>query len=235
MTGALKNLCNLFILFLAVSTMAQDSIPKADIDNLYREDQIYAGLTYNLLTSVPSNVNSRGVSGGIHFGFLRDMPINDERNFAIALGAGLAFDRYGHNLFIGEDADENTIFSVLDSDIEFSINRLSTATIEAPLEIRWRTSTPTVYKFWRIYGGVRIGYTYWYRAYFKQPNNEVSQTDIPEFDRLRLAATLSFGYSTFNFYANYSINPFFKNATLTDTNEALDYRPLKLGVIFYIL
>jgi hypothetical protein len=235
MTGALKNLCNLLFLFLAVSTMAQDSIPKADIDSLYREDQIYVGVTYNLLTSVPSNVNLKGVSGGIHFGFLRDMPVNDERNFSIALGAGFAFDRYGHNLFIGEDVDGNTIFSVLDSNTEFSINRLSTATIETPLEIRWRTSTPTVYKFWRIYGGVRVGYTYWYRAYFKQPNNEVSQTDIPEFDRLRLAATLSFGYSTFNFYANYSINPFFKNATLIDTNEALNFRPLKLGVIFYIL
>lgn len=235
MTGALKNLCNLLFLFLAVFTMAQDSIPKADIDHLYREDQIYAGVTYNLLTSVPSNVNLKGFSGGINFGFLRDMPINDERNFAIALGVGLAFDRYGHNLFIGEDADGNTIFSVLDSSTDFSVNRLNTATIEAPLEIRWRTSTPTVYKFWRIYGGVRVGYTYWYRSHFKQPNNEVTQTDIPEFDRLRLAATLSFGYSTFNFYANYSINPFFKNATLTDTNEALNYRPLKLGVIFYIL
>jgi len=235
MTGALKNLCNLLFLFLAVSTMAQDSIPKADIDNLYREDQIYAGVTYNLLTSVPSNVNLKGFSGGVNFGFLRDMPINDERNFAIGLGLGLAFDRYGHNLFIGEDADGNTIFSVLDSSTDFSVNRLNTATIEAPLEIRWRTSTPTVYKFWRIYSGVRVGYTYWYRSHFKQPNNEVSQTDIPEFDRLRLAATLSFGYGTFNFYANYSINPFFKNATLTDTNEALNYRPLKLGVIFYIL
>lgn len=235
MTRTFKNLCILFFLFCAISMIAQDTIPKAEVDNLYREDQIYAGVTYNLLASVPSNVNLRGVSGGINFGFMRDMPVNDKRNIAIALGAGLAFDRYGHNLFIGEDANENTIFRVLDSNIEFSTNRLSTATIEAPLEFRWRTSTTTVYKFWRIYAGVRVGYTYWYRSYFKQPNNEVSQTDIPEFDRLRLAATLSFGYSTFNFYANYSINPFFKDATLTDTNEALEFRTLKLGVIFYIL
>ena len=83
MTGALKILRILLFLFLAVSTMAQDSIQKADVDNLYREDQIYAGITYNLLTDVPSNVNLKGFSGGIYFGFLRDMPINDERNFAV--------------------------------------------------------------------------------------------------------------------------------------------------------
>ena len=231
----LGNLCSGFYLLCAVSLMAQDTVPNADLDHNYREDQFYAGVTYNLVTSVPSSINLRGVSGGVNFGFLRDMPINEKRNIAIAIGAGLAFDRYGYNLFIGEDANENTIFRSLGSEVEFDTSRFSTATIEAPLEFRWRTSTAEEYKFWRIYGGVRVGYTYWYRAFFVQPNNEVSQTNIPEFEKLRLAATLNFGYSTFNFYAYYSINTFFKNAFLEGTNEPLDFRTLKLGVVFYIL
>lgn len=231
----LKNICSGLFLVCAMSVLAQDTIPKANLDSLYREDQFYVGVTYNLLLNVPGNVNLRSVSGGLHFGFLRDMPINKKRNVAIALGAGLAFDQYGHNLFIGEDTNENTIFSVLDSEVDFNINRFSTITVEAPLEFRWRTSTSAVYKFWRIYGGVRVGYTYYYKAFFSQPNNEVSQTDIPEFDQLRLAATLSFGYSTFNFYAYYSINPFFKDAVIRETNELLEFRTLKVGVIFYIL
>lgn len=231
----LKQLVNCFLFISTISIVAQDSIPKADLDLRYREDQFYAGITYNLLSSVPSDVNLNGVSGGVHFGFLRDMPINKERNIAIALGAGLSFDQFGYNLFIGENANENTIFKVLDSETEFDKSRFSTATIELPLEFRWRTSTAESYKFWRIYGGVRVGYTYWYRAFFSQENNQVSQTDIPEFDRFRLGATLNFGYSTFNFYAYYSINPFFKDAIIEDTNESLDLRTLKLGVIFYIL
>jgi len=231
----LKQLVNCFLFISTISIVAQDSIPKADLDLRYREDQFYAGITYNLLSSVPSDVNLNGVSGGVHFGFLRDMPINKERNIAIALGAGLSFDQFGYNLFIGENANENTIFKVLDSETEFDKSRFSTATIELPLEFRWRTSTAESYKFWRIYGGVRVGYTYWYRAFFSQQNNQVSQTDIPEFDRFRLGATLNFGYSTFNFYAYYSINPFFKDAIIEDTNESLDLRTLKLGVIFYIL
>jgi hypothetical protein len=231
----LKHLGIGFFFLCAVSVWAQDSIPDADLDQQYREDQFYAGVTYNLLTSVPSGINIVGVSGGVHFGFMRDMPINEKRNMAVAIGAGLAFDRYGYNLFIGEDANENTIFRSLGSEIEFDVSRFSTATIEAPLEFRWRTSTPSDYKFWRIYGGFRVGYTYWYRAFFSQTNNVVNQTKIPEFEKLRLAATLNFGYSTFNFYAYYSINPFFKDAILENTGESLDFRTLKLGVIFYIL
>jgi len=213
----------------------QDSLQGPNVDTKYREDQLYAGVTYNILTKVPSNVNLNGVSGGIHFGFLRDMPLNEQRNVALALGAGMAFDRYGQNLFIGERTDETTIFKALVDNEVYDTNKFSTAAVEVPLEFRWRTSTPTDYKFWRIYTGVRLSYVYWYRAQFKQPNNEVNQTDIPEFEQLQWAATLAFGYGTFNFYVNYNVTPFFKNAYTEDTSEQIEFSPLKLGIIFYIL
>ena len=92
----------------------EDIIPVSERDSLYREDQFYFSATYNLILNVPSNVNLRGLSGGINFGYLRDMPLNKRRNVALAVGAGVSFNRYGQNLFIGEDPDENTIFNVLD-------------------------------------------------------------------------------------------------------------------------
>ncbi|MBW2938586.1 PorT family protein [Aureisphaera sp. CAU 1614] len=220
---------------ISFSLYSQDIIKDSIVDTKYREDQFYAGVTYNLITKTPSGFNFKGVSGGIHFGFLRDMPINEQRNIAVAIGLGLSFDQYGQNLFIGEDTSENTIFSILDDSVDYTSNIFRTASIELPFEIRWRTSTPTVYKFWRVYAGVKPGYVYWYRSQFKQTNNTVSQTKIPEFQKLSLGATLAFGYGTFNFYANYSILPFFKDATLEDTNETISFNPLKIGIIFYIL
>ena len=83
------------------------------VDLKYREDQFYLGITYNLLSNVPSSLNIRGLSGGIHFGYLRDMPINERRNIAIAIGAGAAFDVYGNTLFVGEKPNEETIFTIL--------------------------------------------------------------------------------------------------------------------------
>jgi len=211
------------------SEKARDSVP----DDRYREDQFYAGVTYNLVTDVPGDVNTVGLSGGVHFGFLRDMPVNERRNIALAAGVGLSFNRYGQSLFIGEDNNEETIFDTL-NEVEYDTNSFSTSTLELPIEFRWRTSTATEYSFWRIYAGLRFGYTFWYRAKFKQPGNSVNQTDIPEFNPLRTALSLSVGYNTFNFFVYYSLNPFFTDA-VTQNGQAVDFRTIKIGLMFYIL
>jgi hypothetical protein len=232
-----KDFRNYFVLLFGIisfQSFAQDTIRPISVDSLYREDQFYIGVTYNLPLNLPSGVTTRGLSGGIQFGYVRDMPINKKRNLAIAIGAGLAIDQFGQNLFIGETENEETIFRVLDDDVDYDRNRFNMAVIEVPLEFRWRTSTPSSYKFWRIYTGVRVGYAYYYKATFKQTNNNVNQTKISEFDPVRLSATLSFGYNTFNFFASYSINPFFKDA-VTVEGENVDFRTLKVGLMFYIL
>lgn len=213
---------------------SEENLQSSTVDSLYREDQFYIGLTYNLLTNTPQGVRSRGLSGGIQGGFLRDMPINERRNIAIAVGLGLAYDQFGQNVFIGEDLEGKTIFKVLDENVDFTQNRFAMAMIELPIEFRWRTSTPTEYRFWRIYAGGRIGYAYWYKATFKQSGNDVNQTDIPEFQPIRLSATLGFGYNTFNFFASYSFNPFFKDAFTVD-GKKVDLNAIKFGLMFYML
>lgn len=231
----LKHVISLFWILMVFTSFGQDSLSVTDADMRYREDQFYIGVTYNLLTQVPSNINLKGVSGGIQFGYLRDMPINEQRNISIAIGAGMAFDQYGQNLFIGERPVEETIFRPLLDDVDYDTNRFSTSSLEIPLEFRWRTSTATEYKFWRIYSGVRMSYTYWYSSLFKQTDNKVTQTKISEFQPLNFAFTFAFGYGTFNFYVNYSLSPFFKDAYTEDTMEEIGFNPLKLGLIFYIL
>jgi hypothetical protein len=229
-------ICIYFVLaLLSYKNFAQDIAPNSDSDTKYREDQFYIGVTYNLLTDVPTGVKIRGLSGGIQFGFLRDMPINKRRNFAIAVGAGLAFNVYGQLLFIGEDQDGQTIFTVLDDQkVDFTRNSFSTSTIEAPIELRWRSSTADIYKFWRIYAGFKISYAYWYKSNFKQPGNNITQTDIPEFQKLRFGTSLTLGYDSFNFIASYSLNPFFKDAITTDGQE-VNFRTIQVGMVFYIL
>lgn len=229
------NICIITVLSLiSYSSVAQDTIRQVAGDSLYREDQFYIGVTYNIPINLPPDAKVRGLTGGVQLGYLRDMPINKRRNIAVAVGAGLALDQFGHNLFIGETPNDETIFRVLDEDLDFTRNRFNMAIIEAPVEFRWRTSTVTSYKFWRVHAGFRVGYAYWYKATFKQPGNNVNQTKIPEFDPLRLSATFSFGYDTFNFFASYSINPFFRDAVTVD-GDKVDFRTLKVGLMFYLL
>lgn len=231
----------ILLLFLALfglgASFAQTTITDSillPIDSLYREDQIYVGLTFHLLTNLPESVSQSGFSGGFHAGFIRDFPINERRNIAIGAGLGWSLNTYGQELFIGEDENNNTIFRNLsDPEVDYDFNRFSMQLIELPLEFRWRTSTPETYKFWRVYTGLKLGYAYYFKSNFKQGNNQVTQTDVPELERLRLGATFTFGYNTFNFHVYYGLNPFFKDAQLNAT--PLELSTVKLGLMFYIL
>ncbi|WP_051907852.1 porin family protein [Flavimarina sp. Hel_I_48] len=226
----------LLILFMCslAPVYSQQTIKDSVIDNKYREDQFYLAITFNLLVDKPDGISQNGFSGGLHFGYIRDMPINKRRNLSIGLGAGLSMNTYNENLFIGELENEETVFQVLGPGLDYNKNWLSTYQIEVPLQFRWRTSTADTYNFWRIYSGLQLGYIYAYKANFEQPGNQVIQTDIPELERYRVGATFAFGYASFNFYFYYSLEPFFKNA-YTVENQTIELNAFKLGLIFYIL
>ncbi len=225
----------LFIVLTATDSIAQDTIPKVEGDLKYREDQFYIGVTYNLLSSVPAGVNPEGLTGGVNFGFLRDIPINKNRNIAVAVGLGIALDRYGNNMLIEKDVTGNTTYTIIDSGVSFKSNNLKTGIVELPIEFRWRSSTPTTYKFWRVYAGFRLGYTFWNESSFKDSSNNITHSDIEEFEKLRLATTLSLGFNKFNFFVYYTLNPFFNENAITTTGQKVNFQTLKLGLMFYIL
>lgn len=232
----------LLVIFCFVSTLSLyaqelgvgEGTKKVVVDSLYREDQFYVGVTYNLLFDRPKDIGQSGFSGGLNLGFIRDMPINKRRNVAIGLGVGYSLNVYNQDLFIGEEEGTGqTIFRNL-KDIDFSTNRFTTHLVEAPLEFRWRTSVPETHKFYRIYTGVRIGYLYSFSSNFEQSDNRVKQTKVDELDRWRFGFTFTFGWNTFNFYFYYSVNPLFTEEAVVD-GGTVDLNPAKIGLIFYIL
>ena len=239
MTGKKIILILLFVLPLLSNSQEDedrykipDTIPFT-IDSLYREDQFYAGFHFNLITNRPSNISQESFSGGLNLGFIRDFPLNERRNVAIGVGLGWSINTYGQNLFIGKNEDGSTVFQSLDDEVDYSTNRFTTQLVEAPIEFRWRTSTPQTYKFWRIYGGFRLGYIYHFRSRYLDDDQEIIVNDVSELDRFRLGTTFTFGYNTFNFQFYYALNPFFKDAAV-DGNP-IDLSTLKIGLTFYIL
>ena len=209
-----------------------DSVPFS-IDSLYREDQFYAGFHFNLITDKPASISQESFSGGLNLGFIRDFPLNERRNIALGIGLGWSINTYGQNLFIGKDEAGNTVFKSLDNDENYSRNRFTTQLVEAPIEFRWRTSTPETYKFWRIYGGMRLGYIYHFRSRYVDPEQEIIVNEISELDRFRLGATFTFGFNTFNFQFYYALNPFFKDGVVDESEVGVS--TLKIGLTFYIL
>lgn len=221
----------LLLLMSSMQCMSQKG-EFVEIDSLYREDQVYASVTYNLLANKPNGVSQNGFSSGFHIGVIRDMPINKKRNVAIGIGLGYSGNSYNQNLLIAKDETKSVTYSVLTDD--FTKNKFSTHLLEVPLEFRWRSSSVSDYKFWRIYAGFKMGYLFTHATKYRgSPSNQI-YTDIDHFNDLQYALTLSFGYNTWNFHLHYGLNPIFNDKAILE-NKAIDMRAVKIGLMFYLL
>lgn len=205
--------------------------PIIAVDSLYREDQFYFGFTYNTLQNKPALLSQNKFSTGFSAGFTRDMPVNKLRTVAIGTGLGFTYNNYIQNLGITDNGTTRD-YSILSSS-DYSTNRLSQLFVDVPIEFRWRTSTYTSYKFWRVYGGVKFSYLLYDRYVFNDGNNKTTVTSNPDFNKLQYGLYLATGYNTFNLYAYYGLNPLFKTSQVN--GEKNNMQSLNLGLIFYIL
>ena len=229
-----KHLFIISLFLISQLTFAQDITTEVGVDSLYREDQFYIGVTYNLLGNLPSGISQNGFSSGFHLGFIRDIPINKMRNLALALGLGYSGNSFNQNMKISEGTNNKYNYSVIEDDVVYSKNKFSQHLLEIPFEFRWRSSTPDEYKFWRIYAGFKTGYVVSNSSkYSGSPQNEKTK-NIKDFNDFQYGLTLSVGYNTWNFYLYYSLNPVFdSNAELN--GNSVDMNAIKIGLIFYIL
>lgn len=200
----------------------------AFVDSRYLEDQLYFNLNYNILVNKPSGFNQNGISGGIGVGFIKDFPMNENRNVGIGIGLGYAYNSYNQNLKIGEDG----MYEIVVNN-DFNSNRFSTYIIEAPVEFRWRTSTPTKYSFWRIYTGVKFGYVFASNSKYTDAMGTIKVKNIEELQKFQYGLTLSAGYSTFNLNLYYGLNTLFKDVVANGNEVKL--KQFNIGMIFYIL
>jgi hypothetical protein len=198
------------------------------VDLNYLEDQIYFGLSFNLLVDTPNNFDQNGISGGITVGYIRDIPLNKERNIGLGIGLGYGYNMYNQNLKISEDG----VYEII-TDVDFNSNRLTTNVIEVPVEFRWRTSTPTKYSFWRIYGGIKFGYVFSSTSKYSDDFEQINVSNIEELRNFQYGLNVSAGYSTFNLSLYYGLNTLFENAFVN--GEPIDMKQLNIGMIFYIL
>lgn len=207
--------------------------PIVKIDSLYREDQFYFSITYNLLTQIPQGLKQNKFSAGLSAGFLRDMPINKKRTVAIATGLGLSYQNYFQNLTISKMPDGGLAYAVSDYN-DINSNRYRQYLVDLPIEFRWRNSTYESYRFWRIYGGFKISYVFSNKSVLDNGEEKYVVKNNPNINKVQYGVYLAAGYNTWNVYLNYGLNPLFKDV-VTTSGQKIDVRTLNAGLIFYIL
>lgn len=212
----------ILLLFPILMFSQNETIEKIEADSLYREDQFYFSVSYNLVQNRPTGFKQFSFSPGLTAGFLRDFPISKNRNWAIAPGLGYSFNNIKQ--FI--DSDE-----LLGSDSSVPSENFRTIIyshgIDFPLEFRWRNSTADSHKFWRIYAGIKATYVFSAKLKFESSFGNSSQSIIDDVNRWQFGAYISAGFNTLNPYVYYGINPIFKDGSKMSN--------LNIGFQFYIL
>ena len=228
----MKNPLLLITLLLGLLMAHSQENDEGIYDERYLEDQFYIGLGFNFLLERPTDVAQSSLSYNLQTGFIKDIPLNKRRNFGLGLGLGYAINSYYSNIGARKVGDD-IIYEVLGSS-EFKRSKFGTHTLEVPLELRWRTSTPEEYRFWRIYAGVKLGYVFSGRSRLvtDEETTGFSNGDIQD---LQYGLILNFGFNTWNIHAYYGLNPLLEDGTTLENGDSIDMRVLRIGVIFYIL
>lgn len=230
----MRNLLFFLLCIISIGFCFAQENTVEEIDSLYKEDHFYAGITYNLFGKKPKNLNQNGFSLGFHLGFIKDMPINKARNIAIGIGLGYSANSFNQDLLINKNSMNAFEYNILEDSQTYTKNKFSTHLIELPIEFRWRTSTPSKYDFWRIYTGIKFGYTLANTSKYEGDLGRITFSNNKDFSRFQYGLTLSAGYNTWNIHLYYALNSIFsKEAQLN--GEYLDLSAVKIGLMFYIL
>lgn len=214
-------------------TIEKDSVAPV-YDAKYREDQFYASISYNMIQEKPQNYSQYAFSTGITVGFLRDMPINKNRTYAVALGLGYSYSNIKHNMLVEKLNGANVYRTVPEG--SYDKNKLVLHYLEVPLELRWRNSNPVDHQFWRVYLGFKVSWLFADKALYKPESGPKEKvTNDMNLNNIVYGAYISAGWNTWNLYAYYGLTPIYNNAPIAETNEKLTMRSANVGLIFYIL
>ena len=219
------------IYFLLFSILSYSQIN--EVDDKYREDQIYFGVFYNSLINSPTDFNQNKFSSSINLGFIRDIPLNKSRNFGIGLGLGYSNSSFHNNLKFSNINNQLDVKIVSDLD-SFTKNKWVLNELEFPFEIRWRTSTPENYKFWRIYFGLKTSYIVSSKLKYESSSDNQTIRNLP-FNNFQSGFTLNAGNNTWNLGVYLGLQPLFDKEFTKNHINIKNIKQFKVGLIFYIL
>jgi hypothetical protein len=150
-----------------------------------------------------------------------DFPFKTNPHWSVAIGPGIATDNmYFEKTYVGiKDATTTIRFQNLSDTSHFKKYKLTTAYLEAPVELRYRFNPGDDRRSVKIAIGAKVGTIL--NAHVKGKNFEdkngntlLSYTQKESskrfFNKNRLSLMARFGYGHYTLFASYAITPLFK-------------------------
>jgi len=230
----------LFILALALASVSF-SQDKPTVKKVTERpgDHLMFQLSSDHWSGAPDSISDRmkGLSRGANAYIMLNKPFKGSPKMSIAFGIGVGTS----NIFFEKtNVDVNYTgtklpFSNLDSADRFKKYKLSTAYLEAPIELRFTADPDNDARSWKGAIGIKIGTLLNVHTKGKNLENKsgtlinsysAKENSKKFFNTTRFAATARVGYGHFGLFGSYQVNNMFKDGV------APDIKPFQIGLTF---
>lgn len=226
-------------ILIVASTFAQDE-PKPEAKKKVNlasraNDHLLLQFGYTSWANIPDSINTKGFPRSFNAYFLFDFPFKSNPKISVAIGAGVGTDViFFDKTYVGiKDITPTLQFHDQSDTTHFKKNKLATAYLEAPLELRYSSRPETPNKSFKVALGVKGGLLM--GAHIKQKTfqsasgatiNDYIEKQYSKrfFNSSRFAGTVRIGYGVFSVFGTYQINPLFKEGL------GPDVRPWTVGL-----
>lgn len=198
-------------------------------------DHFMLQIGYTSWQGKPDSIKTGGLPRSINVYFLFDYPFKTNPHLSTAFGAGIATDNiYFDKTYIGIKDNTAKLSFRDDSDTShFKKYKLSTAYLEAPIELRYRSNPDDDSKSFKAAIGVKAGlllnaHTKGKTLEDKNDNTLIAYT-LKEnskryFNTNRISLMARVGYGHFSLFTSYQMTPLFKEGV------AATIRPMTIGL-----
>jgi hypothetical protein len=234
-----KTLLLISFILTGVVLFAQEE-PKPDakkIPNLTgrANDHFLLQLGMTNWAGIPDSINTKGLSRSFNVYFMFDFPFKSNPRLSVGIGAGIGTDNiYFDKTYVGiKDITSTLRFQDVSDTNHFKKYKLTTAILEAPLELRFSSKPETPNKSVKAAIGIKAGVLLAAHTKGKTWQNKTGgtllaytekQSDKHFFNSNRFVGTARIGYGVFSVFATYQLNTLFK------TGLGPDVRPYTIGL-----
>src|SRR5437762_12173439 len=166
---------------------------------------------------IPDSIHTKGLSRSFNMYFMFDFPFKSNPHLSVGIGAGVGTDNiYFNKTYVGiKDATTTLRFQDQSDTTHFKKNKLATAILEAPVELRYSSNPAEPNKSYKFSLGVKVGVLV--NAHIKEKilqnsagNTLLTYTEKQSskrfFNSNRFVATARFGYGVFSVFGSYQLN-----------------------------
>ena len=250
----MKKFCGILFLVLSINAFAQDNQtgkkpkspkpvkieepkapkPKPDYSklDLSKRASDHFMLQFGIANwSKPENITTKGFSRTFNGYFLFDFPFKTNPKLSVAIGPGIGTD----NIFLDKmNVDLNSRNGATftrDTITKYKKNKITTAYLEAPVELRYSSKPENMNSGWKFALGIKVGTLVDSKVKSKVDLDATGtggyytkEKDKRYFNTTRFSVITRAGYGNFSVFGSYTVTDFFKEGL------GPSVRPFSIGI-----